>query len=298
MNGPEISQGLDTARILDRGYRSFDGERTGLRGAMWTVTKHSMRNALGLKRKASTKVLPFLSIALAFVPAIVFVGIVALFKDIAQERDLLPTYAEYYGFVSAAIFVFSAFVTPELLCPDRRSGLLGMYLASPLDRNTYLLAKAAAVGIILSIVTMGPQLLILVSYTILERGPDGFSNWIETLLRIILGGLCVSALHTTLGLAISSLTTRKGVASASIIITLFASAALSAALVEATDSPNYFLLHLLALPLQAAHVVFGERRFGDFGRLNDNIVVLVNIGWIVVFGVFVWWRYRRIAVTK
>ena len=41
-----------------------------------------------------------------------------------------------------AVLVFVAFVAPEVLCPDRRTGMLGLYLASPLTRDTYLVGKA------------------------------------------------------------------------------------------------------------------------------------------------------------
>ena len=36
-----------------------------------------------------------------------------------------------------------AFVAPEALCTDRRTGMLGLYLASPLTRDSYLVAKVA-----------------------------------------------------------------------------------------------------------------------------------------------------------
>ena len=293
------------ARILDRSYRSYDGSRTGLIGAMRTVAVHSMRHALGIKRRHGAKVVPILTILLAYVPAIVFVGMVALFKATVLREDILPTYAEYYGYVSAAIFIFSAFVTPELLCPDRRSGLLGMYLASPLDRNTYLLSKAAAVIAILSIVTIGPLLLILLSYTILGQGPDSPLHWLITLGRIVAGGLCVGALHTSLSLAIASTTTRKAVAAAVIIITLVGSAVITAVLVFEGDLSVYFqLFNFLGLPFESVLRIFGEitstRGEPDY-QLNEiptAVTIAANFAWTSLFGAFVWWRYRRLAVTK
>ena len=36
------------ARILDRSYRSYDGPRGGVIGAIRTVTLHSIRHALGI----------------------------------------------------------------------------------------------------------------------------------------------------------------------------------------------------------------------------------------------------------
>ncbi len=291
------------ARILDRSYRAYDGPRGGVLGAMRTVTLHSMRHALGIKRRHGAKVLPVLTILLAYVPAVVFIGMVALFKSFVLDNNVLPSYAGYYGYVTAAILVFSAFVTPELLCPDRRSGLLGMYLASPLDRNTYLLAKAAAVFAILSLVTVGPLLLLLLSYTILGQGPDSPLHWLATLGRIIAGGLCIGGLHTTLSLAISSTTTRKAAASAVIILTLFGSLILVQNVVFELDHSIYYeLFDFFRLPFLSVARIFGEATDDrELDRLNDlpaALIIGVNVAWTFVFGTFVWWRYRRIAVTK
>ena len=293
------------ARILDRSYRSYDGPRSGLIGAMRTVTAHSMRHALGIKRRHGAKVIPVITILLAYVPAIVFVGIVALIKNDAVKNDVLPTYAEYFGFISAVIFIFSAFVTPELLCPDRRSGLLGMYLASPLDRNTYLVSKAAAVTAILSIITIGPLLLILLSYTILGEGPDSPLHWLITLARIFAGGLCVAALHTTLSLAIASTTTRKAAASAVIILVIVGSAGITNVLVFGADQSVYIqLFNFLRLPFDSVLRIFGERTAINnrrAARLNDipaAVTIGANVAWTFVFATFVWWRYRKIQVTR
>ena len=296
---------MTDARILDRSYRSYDGPRSGVLGAMRTVTLHSMRHALGIKRRHGAKVVPVLTILLAYVPAVVFVGIVALFRNQVETEDLLPSYPEYYGFVSAAIFVFSAFVTPELLCPDRRSGLLGMYLASPLDRNTYLLSKAVAVTAILSLVTIGPLLLILLSYTILGQGPDSPLHWLITVSRIVAGGLCVAGLHTALSLAIASTTTRRAAASAVIILSLVGSFIITGVVVfGAKQSIYYELLDLLRLPFVSVTRIFGEAtepNDPELSRLNDlptATVIAVNLGWTALFGAFVWWRYRKLAVTR
>ena len=71
-------------------------------------------------------------------PALVFIGVAALVDDERVRRNVIPTYGEYYGFIVSALIVFAAFVAPEALCPDRRTGLLGLYLASPLTRTSYL----------------------------------------------------------------------------------------------------------------------------------------------------------------
>ena len=92
--------------------------------------------------------------------------------------------------------IFTSFVAPEVLCTDRRTGMLGLYLASPLDRNTYLVSKAAAVASVLAVVTTGPQLLMLVAYALIGDGPGGPLDYVVVVLRILLAGLTMSALYT------------------------------------------------------------------------------------------------------
>ena len=289
----------EQARILERGYRSYDGRRGGLAAAVRTTAKHSIQRSLGMKRTIWQKVLPGLSIALAYIPAIVFVGLAAMSERFRLEADVGPSYADYYGFVSAAILVFTAFVAPELLCTDRRSGMLGLYLASPLNRNTYLAAKAIAVMVILSIVTTGPVLLVLIGKTILGRGPDGFDGWIATFGRVLLAGLAVSALHASLSLAISSLTSRRAVASAAIVTVLITSLSTTVSLVEGGASPNLVALNLFNLPFQTVYRIYGEVwPDTNYRGVSTTLIVGANIGWTLVFSLIVWWRYRKITVTR
>jgi len=115
VNGPDLFQG--DARIIDRGYRSYDGVRTGTRGAMWALSRHSIQRGLGLRRTIWAKVLPVVSIAIAYVPAIVFVGIVALVPAKNLTDFVLPSYGDYYGYVISAIMLFVALVAPRCSAP-------------------------------------------------------------------------------------------------------------------------------------------------------------------------------------
>jgi len=292
---------MSDARIVDRGYRPYDGPRRGARGAMRSLTVHSMQRALGLKRPFWQKLLPALAVFIAYVPAIVFVGMAVFLQDtVLANTDLLPSYADYYGFVSAAIVVFAAFVAPELLCTDRRTGMLGLYLASPLTRNTYLLAKATAVVAMLALVTLGPVLLMLVGLTIVGLGPDGPADLLVLLGRIVLGGLAVAVLQTSLSLAVSATTSRKAAASAAIILVLLASTAVSGALVEEADaSPWFFLIDLLQLPIELVHRIYDQPSgISATYTLTDGSLVGAYAAWTALFGLFTWWRYRRLAVTR
>lgn len=292
---------MSDARILDRGYRPYEGPRTGVRGAVRSLVVHSTQRALGLKRPVWQKLLPALAVFIAYVPAIVFVGITVLLPDVVLDNaGVLPTYADYYGFVSAAIVVFAAFVAPELLCTDRRTGMLGLYLASPLTRNTYLLGKAIAVVLLLALVTLGPLLLMLLGFVIVGRGPDGPGAVLELLVRMVLGGLAVAVLQASLSLAVSSTTTRKAAASAAIILILLASSAVSGALTGAAGAPDaFFCLDLLAMPFELVARIYDEPSGVEEARtLTTGALVAAYAGWTVLFAGFTWLRYRRMTVTR
>jgi ABC-2 type transport system permease protein len=217
-----------------------------------------------------------------------------------RNPEILPTYSEYYGFISAAILVFTAFVAPELLCTDRRTGMLGLYLASPLTRDTYLLAKAIAVGLVLALVTLGPPLFMLIARTVAGSGPEGPGDVITLFARIVVAGAAVAVLPGALSLAVSSVTTRKAVASAAIILILIGSAAVANSLVEATDvTENVLLLDLFNLPFELAQRVYGTTSpDSDYSMVSGEAIVAAYVAWTVALGGFVLWRYRKITVTR
>src|SRR5688500_8367204 len=237
------------ARILEGGYRRYDGVRTGLRGAMSSVAIHAMQRALGLRRAARYKILPVIAIALAYVPAIVYAGLAALLPRSLLNDGLLPTYAEYYFFITAAIVVFTAFVAPEVLCTDRRTGMIGLYLASPLTRTTYLLRKAVAVVTVLAAVTLGPPLFLLTAYVLEGGGPDGPGAIALLVVRIVAAGLLLSAFFGSLSMAVASVTDRKAAAAAAIVVILLLSSVVTGSLVAQADATPYLLLaDLFGLP--------------------------------------------------
>ena len=104
---PITPAGPDQVRILDRGYRRYEGIRRGMRGSMRTVTLHSMQRALGLKRSVWQKILPTGSIVIAYLPAIVFVGLSVLIPEALIESPEDASYAEYYLFITAAMVLFA-----------------------------------------------------------------------------------------------------------------------------------------------------------------------------------------------
>lgn len=283
------------ARILERGYRRYEGARLGVRSSIRSVMVHAIQRALGLGRPAWTKVLPVLSIAIAYVPAIVFVGISALAPDDAYAQSQLPTYGEYYSFVVSAIALFVAFVAPEVLCPDRRTGMLGLYLASPLSRTTYLLGKAWAIANVLAMVSIGPPLVMMVAFTLQGHGPEGVAGFFGTFAKILASGVAITVFYGTLSMAVSSLTDRKSFASAGIIIALLLSGAISAVLDGGTNH-NAQVLNLMLVPFDLANQIHG----GTYNRaqLSFPTALMATCAWSLLASLVTWVRYERLEVTR
>ena len=300
---------MTTTEILERGYRRYDGPRLGVAASISALVRHTVRRCLGVHRPARAKVFPVLVIVLAYVPTIVYVGVTVLGNRLQRSgvpgrsmaRAFVPSYATSYLSITLAIVVFSAFVAPEVLCPDRRTGMLGLYLASPLDRFTYLVSKAAAVLMLTCVVTVGPPLILLVGYATQGFGPEGLAGWAGTLGRILGAGLTIAVLVTAVSLAISSLTTRKAAASAAFLaLVIGLSGLLTMVVVQGAVSNRWGVFNLFTLPYEAAFRIFGEPSplvLNAESEVPAGLIALGCGGWVASSVLVIAWRYRRAGVT-
>jgi ABC-2 type transport system permease protein len=297
--GNEIGQGGrhdGGARILDRGYRRFEGSRSGVAGAVRSVAWHTTRSILGLGRKGRHKVFPIVVTVIAFVPAIGFLVLAALVGDLL-EGELQPEYWELFGYSIVPALLFTALVAPEAIVRDRRDGMFALYLSTPLTRPTYLLAKVTAVVGTLSIITLGPALMWLLGYTLQSLGPDSVLEWLSVAGRIVAAGLIIAALYTAVSLAAACFTDRRAFASVAVILTILGASIATGVLVESAELPDELrLFDPLSLPIEMATRLFGER--GDeFAGVSTELVVVACAGWILSGAALVWGRYRRLAAV-
>lgn len=288
---------MTDARIVDRGYRPYDGPRLGTRGAVRTLVRHTVERVLGLRRSGWAKVLPVLGAAIAYVPAVVFVGITALVPDERLRDLILPSYGEYYGFITSALVLFAAFVAPEALCPDRRTGLLGLYLAAPLTRTSYLGAKVAAVYGLVLVTTLGPPLLLLVANVLQGVGPAGVGDLAVLAGRVVVSGLVVGAVYTAVPLGIASLTAKRALAAAGVLSVIVISGAVTGALHEWGGAPDWVLaFNLTAAPFELVRRIYGEA--GALPGVPTAVLAATTAGYTVAGFGLAWWRYQRVEVTR
>ena len=306
----------EAAQIIDRGYRSYDGPRTGLPGSIRSVVRYSVRHTLGLGRAARHKILPWLAVVIALVPAVVFVGLAVVLDIDMIEDEILPDYHEYYDFITTALFFYCAIIVPDILVADRRNGMLQLYLSTPLQRWSYLASKALAVALALAVLTMGPVLFLLVARTIEGSGPDGLIEWIKIFVRIIAAGAAISAAFTMASLAAASLTDRRLFATIGVVVLLWGSGFATLALVEAADmSAQIYAFDLGGIADELKNRIYGVEGLDPFGapesaegdafepgagreQLSTLFVVAANFAWVALGSAVVWWRYRRLALSR
>ena len=288
------------ARIIDRGYRRYTGPRTGVSGAMRTVVRQSIQRSLGLRRSPWAKILPIATVLISYVPAIVFIGQVALIPEEELTGLTLPTYGEYFPFIQAALVLFISFVGPEVLCTDRRTGMLGLYLAGPLDRGRYLLAKAAAVLGVMLLMTLAPPLFLMIAYAVEGLGPSA-TELPGLALRIVVTGLSVAVLFGAVGLGAASLTARKAIAGVLVALLVLVPGIVAEIAIESGGAPDALsLLGLLNLPTELALRVFGEdpSEGAAIGRVSTALVVAGVAAWTAAGAAVTWLSYRRIEARS
>jgi ABC-2 type transport system permease protein len=287
------------ARIYDLGYRRYEGERRGVRWAPVTVWRHTVQRVLGLRRPFRHKILPGAALVIAFVPALVYVGVAALLPVDLLGEDILPSYAAYYGVIVTALVLFSAFVAPEALCTDRRTGMLDLYLSGPLDRNRYLVAKWAAVLGVMALMTTAPQLFMLASYTLEGAGPPA-REIPRLLLEIVVAGTAVGLFYTAVAMGVSSLTTRRAAAAVAIALLLVVPNVAVGVLVQEAGAPDRLAVLQPAVGQELAWRVFDDTRSAaeiadePVARLSTPLVVAGVAGWILAGAAVCWLRYRRL----
>jgi ABC-2 type transport system permease protein len=287
-----VTSGQD-ARLFDLGYRRYEGPRERPARAILTLTEFTARRVLGLGRGGRHKILPVLTLTIAYLPALLSVAFAVILDDLAVD-DLI-SYGDYMFIIGTALALFAALIAPEALSPDRRTGMLGLYLAGPLDRTRYVVAKALAVLAVMLLITVGPLLFMLLAFILAGFGPSA-TEVPELLVRIAAAGGATALLYASLSLAVSSFTARRAAAAVGVVLLLLVPPSFIRPAIESADAPKE--LDLISSPLVAADLayrIFGEE--SDDGPVTELSTGLVTagLGATIVLGFLVCWlRYRRL----
>ena len=304
MNGKAKSS-ADGTEIHDRGYRKYEGARSGLAGAIRSLSWQTIRSILGLGRSARHKVFPVIVVVIAGLPAVVLLGVAVLFRDLGD--DSLVNYSDLFAFSVGPILIFAAMVAPEALVRDRRDRMFSLYLSTPLTRTSYVGAKVLAVLAVMLIIVLGPVLLALLGYTVVGDGPAGVVEWLKVFVKLTAAGLVISAVMTAVSMAGSSVTDRRAFASVAVIFVTFGGAIIGGILVDTAELSNaYGFLDPLGTAGEMAERILDETpetisgdRSGLSGlkALDTGIVALGAAAWIAAGACVVAYKYRRLDAT-
>jgi ABC-2 type transport system permease protein len=288
--------------IYDRGYRTYDGPRTGAKGARRAVYKDGIRRVLGLGRKARQKIFPWTLISIALIAAAVFIGIYWAIGNIEESlQQQAPTYGQLFDFYSGISLLFIAFTGPQLLIPDRTKGVLSVYFSRPLTVDGYLTSKVGAFATVVGAIYIVPQLLLHLGLALIAK--EGFIPYLgahlDILWKVPVTTAAFVALHGALVFGLSAVIDRTGIAAAAFLGVLLAGGGIATRVAQASFTGARYV-SLLALDQHPR--IIRDYLFEDtvtYPAEDAGFAVWVSVVVILVMvAVAVWFvrrRYRRLA---
>lgn len=273
----------------------------------FAVFKDGVRTALGLGRGARAKILPWAFIAIlgaiALVMALVAGAADRLAGPGAAERLNLPSHSDFYGIASIILFVFAAVVAPELLCRDRREGVINLYLVRPLTGSDYVMARWAAFLTVMVAAAWLPQIVLLIGLAMGDPAPVVYlrDNWLD-IPRFLAAGVAMAAYTTTLAMLTASFTTRRAFASVFlvglfVITTPFTAGVASE--IEGAAGQWISMFNLTNIPVHVNDLIFSEvseiTEDAPAGAFSAPVLVSWYLAWTLVPAGILWLRYRRLT---
>ncbi len=287
--------------IYDVGYRPYEGPYLGRLHALASLIWDDLKRGLGVKKGWKYR-------AIIILLLVIELGVFFFFLVVSQLGELfgegipqflLNPYTAFYETSTFVLLFLSALVAPNLLCDDRRYRVYPLYLARPIYTYDYLLAKAGAIFGILTLVTVGPALLLFLGKTLLAPNAlDYLGEHQREFWALLAAGLLINLFYASFAMGISSLTTSRGYAAGAIIGVIFFSD-LVADLLAVRNSWAQ-LLSLNALPLRVKDwFFFGKLLSIETGQgfslepLSPWIYLFATLMVMALSWMVVWLSYRR-----
>jgi ABC-type transport system involved in multi-copper enzyme maturation permease subunit len=201
------------------------------------------------------------------------------------------------------VFVFGAVVAPELLCRDRREGVIHLYLVRPITGGDYVASRWIAFLVVMLAATWTPQLVLLAGLALGDPAPLTYlrDHWLD-IPRFLAAGLAMSAFTTTLAMLTASFTTRRALASVFLVGLFVVTTPFTIGLAQELDGPAgqwISMFNLTNIPVHVNDVIFGEvselTKVAPARELGSTVLVLWYVAWTVIPGAVLWWRYRRLS---
>lgn len=293
--------------IYDLGYRGYDGPRLGRQHAVTALFTHSVKSCYGIGRGGRAKIVPIALGAIAVLPAVVAVGIIALARQAGEAGEFISDaspirYDTYYGSVAQIVALFCAAQAPELLGRDQRYSVLSLYFSRALERTDYALAKLGGFVAALLVLVLLPQAVIFIGLTLSSADlVEGLADNLPEVLPILAQGITLALLFGSLSLAIAAFTPRRAYATAGIIAAFIVPPIVAEIAHEATSRDVARWLVLASPPdvVGATNALFfgvpAESRTIIAARQPDELYLAVAAVAIIVLTAILLRRYQRIA---
>ena len=192
---------------------------------------------------------------------------------------------------------------PELLCPDRRNGVINLYLVRPLTGSDYVWSRWFAFFVVMVAVTWAPQIVLWGGYTMGAPVPLDYlrENWLDV-PKFLASGVALAAYTTTLALVTAAFTTRRTYASVFLVGLFLITTPFTTGLameIGGTVGQWISMFNLTNIPVHVNDVIFGEvsviTREAPAAELAAWILVSWYFLWTLVPAGVLWARYRHLT---
>ena len=293
-------------QVFDIGYQRYEGPRGGRAEARAAIFLDGVKAALGIGRGGRAKILPWLFLVAAIIPALIMAFVAGTINRAGADVDL-PTHSQYYGIAIFILFLFAATAGPELLCPDRRSNVINLYLIRPLTTEDYVGARWLAFLVVMLFAAWLPQFVLLTGLVLGAPEPGDYlrDNWLD-IPKFLGAGFAMALFLTTLGLMVAGFTTRGGYAAAFLIGLLVITTAVVGPIasepgIDLEVRKFVGLFAIADIPLQLNNIIFAETGGEDIiissatREYSNLILVCWYVLWTAGPGLILLWRYRRLS---
>jgi len=258
--------------------------------------RHRLRAIVvtGLRRefkRPAVIVTTLLGVALIVVTSIVILLFARVFLP-GQAADLS------FFFVPASnqavlffITLMASVVGSALIADDLNSMALTLYLSRPITHADYLVAKAAILAPLISMIAVLP--LVLTPFFAALLGPISWTIALEAVGLAVLLGFLFTAFYTSVALLLSSLTRRKSYAAAGIFAVTFGLTIPAEILSSSISNPGFLYLSPWEDYLAVARAAFGA----SGGQIDWPWALAILLAATLVASLLTYLRMKAVEVV-
>lgn len=256
-----------TGQVYDLGYKPYDGQRLGRAGAIKAMLKDGLRSSFGIRRKARRKVYPWFLAVLAFLPAVVFVGLAFALGSFAPDAESpFGGHAQYISLVGTVIILFVGSAAPNLLIPDREDGVLSVYSSRPMTAWDYILGRVGALAGVAAAFFLVPNLIMYFGFAALDDAglAAALIDNLDELVKVLVTMVAYVVGYGAPALLISTFAKRVGPATGVYFATVFISPAFAEMFknLDFTGARFGTLISVLQHPEVIRNWIFDESQSG------------------------------------